>query len=236
MWKYLYNEQVWGVLEWKLRHYSQLFWVLPLLVALVFGRWKTRTQRAIILFSFTVAFLEHYSTDTDWQMLFNHVGTSPLYHIYSPIFVLMLFYLFSKALFIGKHLLKWWVVPVLFVVFAVANALWLDGFYNFPSNTAVAYSVFGISLSIGYFVKTINALEVAYLEREPMFWVSSGMLLYFSGSFLFWVCLNFLTYDVDFFFSIYAVNGWLAILLSTCLCIALAVGQPSRNVLRAPIH
>ena len=73
-----------------------------------------------------------------------------------------------------------------------------------------------------YFSKLMNELRVQQLKREPMFWVSAGLFLYFTGYLLIALFSNvLLQYSLSLSKSIWAIHSVLFIVLYVCYCVAL---------------
>ncbi|WP_020569963.1 hypothetical protein [Neolewinella persica] len=169
--------------------------------------------------------MEHISTDPDLKYLFSPGTNSPWYHLGVPLlfFLLTRFYRVYLKGRSGYYLE--WLLPAMFTLLVIGLAIYDDGFYKFPSIPVGLYSLTGIILSGGYFIYLLRSLAVKRLELDPLFWASTGFLLYYSGNFLLWLGLNFLTYDRNFFDSIYRINGSLTILLNCLFVLALLIGK-----------
>jgi len=219
---YLYNPKFWEW-GWELRLISQKTGLLTLVVALLIPNFKVKVYRRILAFTVFSLLMEHVSTDEDLSHLFIDTSNAPWYHLLTPILFLLMTRFFTDYLMDGQF--KWW-LPLAFSIICIFNAIdeeWGDGFYNFPSLPVGIYSLTGMTLVVNYFIYTLRSLEFEYLEREPMFWVSSGWLIYMAGSFLLWVSIRFMAYDNDFFFSIYRVNMVVTMLLNGAFIIALVL-------------
>ncbi|MBF9237749.1 hypothetical protein I2I05_10120 [Hymenobacter sp. BT683] len=73
-----------------------------------------------------------------------------------------------------------------------------------------------------YFRKLLRDLQVQRLTQEPMFWVSAGLFVYFSGYLLIALFSNYLlTISNELAINIWAVNSLLFITLHLCYCVAL---------------
>jgi hypothetical protein len=225
---YLYNPDFWE-LEWSWRSVGRKSLLLPLLAVLVTGNYKSKVHLRIICFTVFSLVMEHLSTDHDLKNLFHPKTNSPWYHLLSPVLFLLLTRFFSDYLDQRKYRLLAWGLPLAFTVLGIANAWVGDGFYSFPSKIIGLYSLMGILLSSGYFLYLLRSLKDYYIERQPMFWVSSGLLVYFSGNFLLWIGLNFITYDRGFFDSIYRINSVVTILLYLFFTIAICLNPQSEN-------
>ena len=73
-----------------------------------------------------------------------------------------------------------------------------------------------------YFSKLMDELRIQRLKQEPMFWVSAGLFLYFTGYLLIALFSNvLLQYSLSLSRSIWAVHSVLFIVLYVCYCAAL---------------
>lgn len=225
---YFYNPDFWE-LEWTWRSVSRKIYVLPLLFALATGHFKQAVHLKIIYFTGFSLLMEHLSSDYDLKNLFHPTTNSPWYHLLVPILFLLLTRFFSDYLDRGKYSFLAWALPLAFTVLCLVNVWIGDGFYVFPSKIVGLYSIIGIILSVGYFLHLLNSLEDYYIERKPMFWVSAGLLVYFSGNFLLWIGLNYITYDRSFFNSIYRINAMVTVLLYFFFTIAICLNPQNEK-------
>lgn len=100
--------------------------------------------------------------------------------------------------------------------------------FLFDSAGRPVESVIILSLVLAYFYKTFQELKVKNLRREPLFWVSSGLLLYFSGSLLIFIFANFvLQYSKVFNYQIWIVHSALNALLYSAYTYALWISSKS---------
>ena len=73
-----------------------------------------------------------------------------------------------------------------------------------------------------YFRKLLNELQVLHLKQEPMFWVSAGLFLYFTGYLLIALFSNaLLSYSLSLNKAIWTIHSVLFIVLYVCYCAAL---------------
>lgn len=82
-----------------------------------------------------------------------------------------------------------------------------------------------------YFRKLLNDLQVRHLSREPMFWVSIGLVLYFVGYLNIALFSNYMLrhYSLQFNRNIWTIHSGLAFVLHGCYCLALGLRQPPRE-------
>lgn len=87
-------------------------------------------------------------------------------------------------------------------------------------------SVVVIFLALAYFYKVFQELKVQNLLLEPFFWVSAGLLLFFSGNFLIFIFMNFiLLYSKNLNDQIWVIHALMNYMLYITYAIALWVGR-----------
>ncbi|WP_167856336.1 hypothetical protein [Hymenobacter metallicola] len=85
-----------------------------------------------------------------------------------------------------------------FTVFALLDTFYLEGLQQVNSYTHVAQSALLIGLALLYFEQLLNELHITRLEQDPLFLVSSAVVLYFSGTVLLYVFVNKLSAPADY--------------------------------------
>lgn len=55
-------------------------------------------------------------------------------------------------------------------------------------------SILVISLALAYYHASLRQPTTAYIWQEPLFWISSGLLLFFAGNFLVYTFIKFIYY------------------------------------------
>ena len=91
-----------------------------------------------------------------------------------------------------------------------------------------AESLLVLTLVLTYLLKTLRELTVVRLEREPMFWVSTGLLLYFAGSVFIFLSSNYvLRHSRALSLRLWAVHAALYMVLYGLYSLALWM-KPSR--------
>ena len=82
-------------------------------------------------------------------------------------------------------------VAVIFALTSLASYAVPASLLHFNSLQRFAESVLVLGLVLLYFYKVIRELVIVRLEQEPLFWVSVGLLLYFSGNVFIFVSSNY---------------------------------------------
>ncbi|RAK66033.1 hypothetical protein [Hymenobacter edaphi] len=109
-----------------------------------------------------------------------------------------------------------------FGTYILVSSLLAPDLAQHSSVLRVVESVLVLGLLGLYFRKLLNELTVEHLEREPMFWVSLGLLLYFLGDVHIFLFSNFLlNYSKQFNMTVWAIHAVLYMVLYCCISLAL---------------
>lgn len=85
-------------------------------------------------------------------------------------------------------------LPAVIAVFSLASLLSYanpTSLYQFNTQQRFVESLLVLGLVLAYFYRVIRELVVVHLEREPLFWVSVGLLLYFAGNLFIFISSNY---------------------------------------------
>ena len=120
-------------------------------------------------------------------------------------------------------------LPVCIGLFVVGTALtsWPQpGTVEFSPIQHFTESVAMVTLVVLYYRRILNArpVSLAPLEREPMFWISAGVLLYFSANSLIFLTSNFLLLHYrELSKSVWAIHALLYSFLNGFYIVALCL-------------
>jgi hypothetical protein len=220
MMDYLINPTAWDNLS-TIRWWGQLSWLFPLITALLLNRFKCKTHQRILVFVLFTIVMEHVSSHPLLVHFFHDATNSPWYHLGVPILFFLVSTFYWEVLFRNQYRSLRWLLPLGFLVITAINTLGTGSFYRFPSIPVGIYSFAGISFAIAYFLHRLQSKELREPTQNPLFWVSTGFLVYYVGNILVWGTMNFLNQDHYIFTSIYRVIGVTTIFLNTCFTIAL---------------
>lgn len=183
---------------------AQLSLALPILVMLF--RFKRFTKLfwtlAVLLL---VALIISYSAYILYQ---NRTNNMYLLHIYT-VLEYALWSIFYYQLF-EKKVAKKIIVSMLllFVIFSITNTIYWQSLEMFNSYSRSVESAFLLCFAIAWFYKVFVDSKIIKLESHPVFWINSGVLVYFSGSFLLFITNNFLVHiSRQQFFEAWALHG-----------------------------
>lgn len=128
------------------------------------------------------------------------------------------------------HALQWpaysrwrpWVAGA-FVLYALLSSWLLPDAAHFQPVLMVVESLLVLLLAGLYFRKLLNELHVRNLARDAMFWISTGLLLYFLGKLLIGLFSNYLLahYSKELNLWVWFVHAVLLFILHSCYLRAL---------------
>lgn len=177
---------------------------LPLLVGLLGWQKLKQIQRYILALIVFSIFIELLSL---WIGRYLHLSNLFLLHLFSVGQLVLLWLIFrqrlippfSRRFFLGTLLV--------FLLFAVASAIWIDGLFNFNSHARSFEAVIIIFFCLSYFYQRLKQLDLENLESDPLFWVSTGSLVYFSGSLIMFIISNYVASNQEMSFSMWAIHA-----------------------------
>ena len=130
-----------------------------------------------------------------------------------------------------SRLSRW--IPAVVAVFSLASLLpylGLASLSQFNTFQRFAESLLVLGLVLAYFHKTIRELLIIHLEREPMFWVSVGLLLYFSGNVFIFISSNYvIQHSRALSIKMWAIHALLYIILNALYAVALWISPSSKK-------
>lgn len=127
--------------------------------------------------------------------LFPKIGLNPnivinLWIIYEFVIYSIVFLLLFKAnRFL--HSLVLWVLVIMFFL-GLFNFFFLQGISSLNSYTRSTASIIMVIYSIVYFFLLIENLPTDKLTNLPLFWIVTAILLYFSGTFILNISIDYL--------------------------------------------
>jgi hypothetical protein len=124
-------------------------------------------------------------------------------------------------------------VHIVFLLFALVNLIFWQGFWVLNSGTNVTACLILIIVCLLYFYKLLKELPTLNIQNLPMFWVSFGVLTYYAGNFFLFLVNNYLDHNNDGpHRHVWILHNLLNVVKNTLFAIAL--WQSYRRV-RSPI-
>jgi len=179
---------------------NKYHWVIiffPLLIGFFFFR---RFQRGTKYIFFFVAF---GSLTEILSRIFRGLdlidNTMPIGHIYIPVSFLLagLFYINGLKGFVKEKIIA--AVIIVFILFSVINSLLIQSIYSFANYSGAIGALILIGFSVLQFAKIMVEGKIKKLTDEPVVWINSGILVYYTSNFFFYILYNiFLENSVEF--------------------------------------
>jgi len=160
-----------------------------------------------------------------------HRSNTWLYNITIP--VEYIFYgLIVGGLCRSKNLARFiFVLTGCYTVFAIINILFLQGYTNLASNNLKMGSILMIVISATGLIDIFSSDNHHTLLKNPLFWISTGLLFFNSGEFLYYFFIDILLKNNwDRFAQVFGlINNKLIYVLYTCLSIAIVCSKTSEK-------
>ena len=195
------------------------------LLAIITGTYFLKQIRNRFLFLYVFVIIAFITESTQFILYFFGITRNHwLTQIYFPLEFLFLALLYSKEL-VGIVQRKWMkVIIIVFMVYSVLNPIFIQKFTQY-SQVRSFTCIFLVVFSILYYYRVMTEAKVKKLVDEPMIWVNSAVLIYFSGLLFYNILFSFiLEYSMEFareatfffnilnytFYSLIAVGFWKA--------------------------
>lgn len=122
--------------------------------------------------------------------------STPVGNIYFPVafFILGLFYFHLLKDYIHKKVLIGIIAG--FVILALLNLLFIQDLNAFPNVIAPVGSLIIIAFTVLYFSKVMTEAKMKILSAEPLIWINTDLLIYYSVN-LFYFSLFNLSLDIN---------------------------------------
>ncbi|MBU2916195.1 MULTISPECIES: hypothetical protein [Reichenbachiella] len=150
---------------------------IALLIGAVRFKQQNNIQRKLFALIIITAAVELCSRLL-WQYQINNMA---VFHVFTVVefCILTSIYKHELNLLRQNNAIQW--IRGAFILFAIANTLLWQDFTIFNSNTLTISSALLIALSVMYFYQLLQQTKYEKLEQNPMFWINSGVLVYFSS-------------------------------------------------------
>jgi hypothetical protein len=145
----------------------------------------------------------------------------PGMHVYVPI----KFFLFSMAYrhFLDGFLNKKVIYGIMIIVisYSVINSLFIQSIFQQFPNFVRAICVFILAVyAMLWFLKSLREMKITSLRAEPIVWINTGAIIYFSGSFFIFILSNlFLEHSRDILSYSFRVSSFLMALFYILIAI-----------------
>lgn len=207
------NEQ----LSWFISDCSLYSIAIPAIV----GIWSYKRLNHIQKLLFFLVLLTVITESTAYWLEHNTNNQQVIYHLFTLLEFILLNRIFTRA--VSPLLPNFFFNATLIAMFLIelVDLLWLSSLQQFNGFATAIESLFLIFFALSYFYKTMQELKVKHLEKEPMVFISIGILLYFSSSLFIFLFTNYVDSETSTLFLIWGIHGIFSIILNLFYAIAL---------------
>lgn len=167
------------VIPW-LQNVARLSVLLPLLIGLYHFRNRgSHTFRLLLLYTISIALVEVVGFAVVYVGTDNNLWIT---HLYTPIEFLLIsaIYYYSYSSKLMKRTLQ--AVTACFVLASSVLIVWGQKLTEVNSYARTLAAILLIAMALAYLYQTANNLKYTYLDRDPVFVLSCGVLLYQAGT------------------------------------------------------
>lgn len=162
--------------------------LLPLLLGLFTFSSNGKAIRFLILLSIIACVTEY----TGAYLAYQQIPNLFLFHLYPPIefSILLVIYSINLKRFIPKYV--FWGIGILFISLSVLNTIYFEPLNVFNANGRGLESFLVLGIATGYSIFQLKALPEERTDNKAMFWVNTGLMMYFSVNLVLFFMSNYL--------------------------------------------
>lgn len=119
------------------------------------------------------------------------------FYVMFEFFLWAMFYWYLLKPYVKRNL--YWSVVIIFEIYCILNMIFFQDIFTEYSTTRAVECILILALSIITFQRIMVENKIVNLLREPIIWINSAVILYFSSSIFFHLLFNVLLIeDVEF--------------------------------------
>jgi len=187
---------------------------LTLIVALLKHKTLTKEMRVLFLYVCIAAGIEIFSlilTNLNIQHLY-------LFNLFTIAECTILSLFYQKIFSLKKYSTLILFLLACFYGLFIYDYFFLHGGHNMNVLSIMAESFILIGFSLFYFYSLAKKMEYVNVLSNPLFWVNSSILIYFSGSLFLFIFSNYILKEPDS--RLWTIHAILNIVYNTLLIIA----------------
>ncbi|MFN0216172.1 MAG: hypothetical protein ACKVT2_18085 [Saprospiraceae bacterium] len=147
-------------------------------------------------------------------------------HLYTPLEFACIIWFYSIVL--AGYIKKTWflLLGLVFLVLSGFNSMFIQAIDSFNTYARSLEGFLTILLCLTWCYQTLVEMKIRQLEKDPVFWVNTGFLLYFSGTVLLFAFSNYIV-DLNRALNLYiwAFHALFSILLYLFITVGLWVAK-----------
>ncbi|KYG75933.1 hypothetical protein AWW68_08880 [Roseivirga spongicola] len=155
---------------------------VPVLVGLIFFK-KLNKPQVLIFYITLLSGLNHLASKIVRSVATDH-NNAWVFHVYVPLIFWLTWRLYKAEL--EKIFFRGFFNLLLGVCFSffIVNSLFIQDLKTVPSNGIFVISGVFIMFGFSYFYSLLKQTQFKSLEKEPVFWFTSGVIMYYSSTIL----------------------------------------------------
>jgi len=191
--------------------------IIPIIPAALKYRYLPEPQKIVSWYLFFAAIFSLINN----LLGFSNINNMPVMHVYTFVeFVLLV--LFYRNVLTGTRIGKYAVYAVpFFLIFCVVNVLFFQDIYTYNTHTKSIEALLVIFMAIAYFRKTLDRIGKDDARYSPLSYINSGLLLYFSGSFIWFTIFNLTVQNKSFGMVMWSIHATFLLVLYILIATAL---------------
>lgn len=202
----------------QLSHASTFMILLPGIIALLRRSSTLRVHRLLTILIAGAAFVSISGYILGSVLSVNNLFLLHFYIVFDFIILTLIYRDYLPRMYV-----KWSII--VFTIVALGNSVFIEKLstFNVLARSIEAFVI--ICYIMRYFWLTLKKMKIDELEREPIFWVSCGALLYYAAGFFIFLFSHDLLPFNELWFTYWGIHSIFTIILYLFYSIALWV-QP----------
>jgi len=119
------------------------------------------------------------------------------------------------------------ILIISFTILSILNVLFVENLNEFNTLARAIEALILIIISLMYFYTLLQDLSEQYIERSPLFWIATSILIYFSGSFFIFIYGNYIMPSAKLSLTFWAIHALFSIIKYILLTVALWINPKS---------
>lgn len=195
--------------------YCALF---PLVLALYKRKFLSPPLQVIFIYLLLIVGVQAIAKFTAWLGMNN----LPLLHVYTIAEFSLLCWFYQRAIPALVSVRTMSLCILLFLAWALWNACCYQGWYQFNTNARTPEGIAVLIFALLYYYAVMREMKILRLEDEPLFWINTGFMLYFSGGTLLFFFSNvILSFAYSLNMYIWALHASFSVILYLFLAIGI---------------
>jgi len=194
---------------------------IPLLVGILFFKRISRTQKTLLILVVVALTTEITAYQLHKSKIL--VNNIVIYNAYTLIAFNCLWILYRYEIALLKKRIA---LGLQFIIniFGILNASLIQGWNSFNSNLMIVTAISFLILATLSFRQILQQVKYTRLEKTPIFWINTGIFIYYSGTLILFALSNKISVDpsaANLHLVVWALNCIFNSLLNTAYGFAL---------------